>query len=119
MCVCVAVLELTVCGAQLMKTLYDERALKHSSKDGSWVLDTALVESMQDTDNVGLVLNNLTILPKPAQDVLKAAACFGQRFSATDISAATGESPKAVFGLFLTCVKVRFPEPPALRCRNV
>ena len=93
--------------AQFMRTLYDERVLRHSDETGHWVLDVDRASTMKHTDNVGLVLHNIKGLSKEALEFLKAASCFGQRFSATDVAGAFPDEPEAVLMRMREAVHVR------------
>jgi predicted ATPase/GAF domain-containing protein len=68
---------------QLLQTLYEEHLITFDFREGRWQWDIARIQAHGITDwtVVGLVARNIQKLPQPTQDLLKLAACIGDRFT--------------------------------------
>ena len=66
---------------QFLKGLYEENCITFNKKIGYWQCDLTQIRQLTLTDNVvEFMVTRLQKLPKPTQDVLKLAACIGNRF---------------------------------------
>lgn len=66
---------------ELLKGLHRDRIIRFDANEGRWTWQMREVEQAEISDNVvDFVLGNLRRLSVPAQDVLKLAACIGNRF---------------------------------------
>ncbi len=67
---------------QLLKSLYEDNLLFFEFKSGLWQWDIEVMQGINITDNVvELMVNQIKKLPLITQDVLKLAACVGDKFS--------------------------------------
>lgn len=67
---------------QLIKSLYQENLLFFAFESGCWQWDVAQIEKMGITDNVvELMVGKIQKLQLSTQNVLKLAACIGNRFN--------------------------------------
>ncbi len=90
---------------QFLHTLYEEELLTFNSVEVSskvsqfgWQWDIAQIEVMNITDNVvDLMIGKLKKLPKSAQQVLRLAACVGNRFDLDTLSVIYEKSPAETF----------------------
>lgn len=76
---------------QFLKTLYQENLLTFSvsqaGSQGRWQWDIAHIEAMDITDNVvELMIRKLKKFPANTQQVLRLAACVGNRFALTTLA---------------------------------
>jgi predicted ATPase/signal transduction histidine kinase/CheY-like chemotaxis protein/tRNA A-37 threonylcarbamoyl transferase component Bud32 len=84
---------------QFLHTLYEEELLQFTSPDSNltdfqnrsglsrWTWDIAQIEALNITDNVvDLMIGKLKKLPKSARQVLRLAACVGNRFDLDTLS---------------------------------
>jgi predicted ATPase/signal transduction histidine kinase/CheY-like chemotaxis protein len=70
---------------QFLHTLYEKELLKYA--DSKWQWDIEQIETLNITDNiVELMIGKLKKLPKSAQQVLRLAACVGNRFDLDTLS---------------------------------
>ncbi len=77
-----------------LRSLYDEKLLSFVP-DSGWQWDMEKISQMQATDNVAeLMLRKLSRFPETARESLKLAACFGNRFTAEDLSMVSGKSSR-------------------------
>lgn len=87
---------------QFLRTLYEEDLLLFvpptlNEKSG-WQWDIEQIEAMNITDNVvDLMIGKLKKLPKSAQQVLRLAACVGNRFDLDTLSVIYEKSPAETF----------------------
>jgi len=66
---------------QFLKNLYEEEFLKFDFKENLWTWNFEEIEKQNITDNVvELMAKKVRKLPKETQEVLKIAACIGNRF---------------------------------------
>ncbi|BCL37447.1 ATP-binding sensor histidine kinase [Nostoc sp. MS1] len=66
---------------QFLKTLYQEGLITFNFELGYWQCDIAEISTLALTDDVvEFMAIQLQKLPKPTQDILKLAACIGNRF---------------------------------------
>jgi len=67
---------------QILKSLKQERLLKFNFIDGCWQWDITQIRSIDITDNVvELMVNQIQKLSPTTQNILKLAACIGDRFT--------------------------------------
>ncbi|MFB2768286.1 AAA family ATPase [Pelatocladus sp. BLCC-F211] len=67
---------------QLLKSLYQENLLSFNFTEGSWQWDIELLQDIDITDNVvELMVNQIQKLLPTTQNVLKLAACIGDKFT--------------------------------------
>ncbi|MBD2435262.1 ATP-binding sensor histidine kinase [Nostoc sp. FACHB-110] len=82
---------------QLLQVLYQEKLLKFDFQSVTWQWNLAEIQAIGITDKnvVELVASRLEKLPQTTQDVLKLAACVGDRFSLDVLSVIYERSPSA------------------------
>ncbi|MGZ8180963.1 MAG: diguanylate cyclase [Methylobacter sp.] len=74
-----------------LRSLYDEKLLSFVPDTG-WQWDMEKISQMQATDNVAeLMLRKLNRFPEAARESLKLASCFGNSFTAKDLSMVSGK----------------------------
>lgn len=80
---------------QLLQTLYTEHLLTFNFTKGTWQWDIPQIQSLGITDYnvVELVARNLQKLPPFTQQVLKLAACIGNRFDLNILAIINQKSP--------------------------
>jgi serine/threonine protein kinase len=67
---------------QLLKSLYQDNLLIFNFSKGCWQWDTELLQDIDITDNViELMVNQIQKLAPTTQNVLKLAACIGDKFT--------------------------------------
>ncbi|MDM9380612.1 AAA family ATPase [Chlorogloeopsis sp. ULAP01] len=67
---------------QLLKSLYQEKLLVFDFSEGCWQWDIELLQDIDITDNVvELMVNQIQKLAPTTQNVLKLAACIGDKFT--------------------------------------
>jgi predicted ATPase/signal transduction histidine kinase/CheY-like chemotaxis protein len=67
---------------QLLKTLYQEKLLSFNFSTSSWQWDIELLKDIDITDNVvELMINQIRKLSKKTINILKLAACIGDKFT--------------------------------------
>ncbi|MBF2007518.1 MAG: AAA family ATPase [Chlorogloeopsis fritschii C42_A2020_084] len=67
---------------QLLKSLYQDNLLTFNFSKGCWQWDTELLQDIDITDNViELMVNQIQKLAPTTQNVLKLAACIGDKFT--------------------------------------
>jgi predicted ATPase/signal transduction histidine kinase/tRNA A-37 threonylcarbamoyl transferase component Bud32 len=72
---------------QLLKSLYQEKLLKFNFKQGCWQWDIELLKDIDITDNViDLMIDLIQKLSPKTQEVLKLAACIGDKFTLNILS---------------------------------
>ena len=81
---------------QFLKTLHQEELVVFDYSAGHWHFDLARIRRMDITDNVvDLMAAKIRRLPAPTQEMLKLAACIGNRFTLpilATVSASTAEA---------------------------
>src|SRR6266571_3829844 len=81
---------------QFVKTLHQEGLVAFDYSAGHWHFDLARIRRMDITDNVvDLMAAKIRRLPAPTQEMLKLAACIGNRFTLpilATVSASTAEA---------------------------
>jgi predicted ATPase/signal transduction histidine kinase/tRNA A-37 threonylcarbamoyl transferase component Bud32 len=79
---------------QLLKTLYAENLLIYDAETGEWDWDIEQIQAVGITDLnvVELIARNIGKLPATTQQVLKLAACLGNRFSLETLAMANEQS---------------------------
>ncbi len=66
---------------QFLKNLYEERLFTFDFQQHQWTWNVEAIETQSMTDNVvTLLINKVQRLPHATQDMLKMAACIGNRF---------------------------------------
>jgi predicted ATPase/signal transduction histidine kinase len=80
---------------QLLQTLYQEKLLTFDFINASWQWNLEEIHAVGITDKsvVELLASRIEKLPKATQDVLKLAACVGDRFSLDVLSVINEKSP--------------------------
>ncbi|MDX2306545.1 MAG: AAA family ATPase [Microscillaceae bacterium] len=69
---------------QMLKTLYEDNLLRFDFEHNTWVWDSEQLNGLNITDNVvELMASKIQKLPPKTQNVLKLAACVGNRFDLT------------------------------------
>jgi predicted ATPase/signal transduction histidine kinase/tRNA A-37 threonylcarbamoyl transferase component Bud32 len=81
---------------QLLQTMYQEKLLNFDFNSGIWQWDIKQIETVgiTDYDAVELIARNIEKLPQKTQEVLKLAACVGNRFN-IDILAIVNEKSQS------------------------
>jgi len=79
---------------QLLQFLYVENMLSFDSSQGRWQWDIQQMQAVGITDNViELTIAKISTLEPQTQEVLKLAACIGNRFDLEILSQVNGKSP--------------------------
>ncbi|MEG3880906.1 serine/threonine-protein kinase PknK, partial [Microcoleus sp. herbarium7] len=80
---------------QLLQALYQENLLKFEFSSGNWQWDLAEIQAIGITDKsvVELVADRIEKLPETTQQMLKLAACIGDKFSLDVLSIVSEQSP--------------------------
>ena len=72
---------------QFLTSLHQEHLLRFDYSSGQWQFDLGQIERREMTDNVvELMAGKIQKLSKPAQQILKLAACIGNRFDLHTLS---------------------------------
>ncbi|MBH8576365.1 AAA family ATPase [Nostocaceae cyanobacterium CENA369] len=81
---------------QLLQTMYQEKLLNFDFNSGVWQWEINQIQTIgiTDYDAIELIARNIKKLPKETQQVLKLAACVGNRFS-IDILAIVNEKSQS------------------------
>lgn len=67
---------------QLLKSLYQDQLLSFNFNEGCWLWDIQLLKDIDITDNVvELMINQIQKLSPTTQNILKLAACIGDKFT--------------------------------------
>jgi predicted ATPase len=67
---------------QLLKSLYQDGLLRFDFDQGRWQWDMAVLQGIEITENVvELMVNQIQKLSAETQQVLKLAACIGDKFA--------------------------------------
>ncbi|MGB0561122.1 MAG: AAA family ATPase [Spirulinaceae cyanobacterium] len=78
---------------QLLESLYSDRLIQFNLAQGSWQWDLAQIQAAAITDNVvELMVAKLEKLAPETQDILKLAACIGNRFDLAVLATAQAQS---------------------------
>lgn len=85
---------------QLLKSLYGENLLVYEVETGIWQWDMAEIQAVGITDYnvVELMARNIQKLPAATQQVLKLAACIGNKFNLQVLAIANGSSTTTTAG---------------------
>ena len=79
---------------ELLKTLYQEKLIEFDWEKKRWLWDLMKIEEKGITDNVvELMTRKIQRLPPQTQEVLKLAACIGNRFDLTTLAVVNVKSP--------------------------
>ena len=82
---------------QFLQGLYQDRHIVFDSSSGHWQCNLAQIRQASTTDNVvEFTIGRLQILPTKTQDVLKIAACIGNRFELDMLAVACDRSQNEV-----------------------
>lgn len=74
---------------QLLKSLYQDNLLSFDFNRGQWQWDIDLLQAIGMTDNVvDLMVSQIQKLPQDTQDILKLAACLGDKFTLESLAIA-------------------------------
>ncbi|MEH2148199.1 trifunctional serine/threonine-protein kinase/ATP-binding protein/sensor histidine kinase [Nostoc sp.] len=81
---------------QLFQTMYQEKLLKFDFNSGTWQWEINQIQTIgiTDYDALELIVRNIKKLPQETQQVLKLAACIGNRFN-IDILAIVNEKSQS------------------------
>ncbi len=83
---------------QFLQTLYEEKLLFFVLHKSHWQWDINNIEAMDITDNVvELMIKKIKKLPDTSQNVLRLAACMGNRFDVNTLSVIYEKSAMATF----------------------
>ncbi len=82
---------------QILSTLYQENLLKFDFSHGKWQWSIEEIQAIAITDKsvVELMADQIQKLPEATQQVLKLAACIGDRFTLEVLSIVNEQSPSA------------------------
>ncbi|MBO1348724.1 MAG: serine/threonine-protein kinase PknK [Hormoscilla sp. GUM202] len=85
---------------QMLKSLYAENLLVYEVETDSWQWDMAKIQAVGITDYsvVELMARNIQKLPAATQQVLKLAACIGNKFNLQVLAIANGSSTTTAAG---------------------
>ena len=80
---------------QLLQALYQENLLRFEFSSGNWQWNLAEIQALGITDKtvVELVASRIEKLPESTQQMLKLAACIGDKFSLDVLSIVSEQSP--------------------------
>ena len=82
---------------QLLQFLSSNRLLVFNTQTGHWQCDWKKIQAIDITDNVvELMISNIEKLEDETQDILKLAACIGNRFDLNVLTVVSSQSPFAV-----------------------
>ncbi|WP_426559117.1 AAA family ATPase, partial [Dapis sp. BLCC M172] len=82
---------------QFLKGLHQENLIKFNSKKGYWQCDLTQIRQLAMTDDVvEFMVGRLRKLPEASQNVLKLAACIGNRFDLTMLTVVCEETQEEV-----------------------
>ncbi len=83
--------------SRLLNSLYQQGSFTFVPERGQWVYDLNKVEEAEISDNViDLLVKGLESLPAGTMDILKLAACIGNRFDLSAVSLISGKSMDSV-----------------------
>lgn len=72
---------------EFLKSVYEERLVYFDHAIGSWTWDASQIQGRDVTQNVAALLKERILkLPSTSQDLLKVAACMGNRFDLASLS---------------------------------
>jgi serine/threonine protein kinase len=78
---------------QFIKNLYDEKIIHYDNIESIWFCDIEKIRELNVTENViDLMVNRINSLPEESKNLLKMAACIGNRFSLELLSALYGKN---------------------------
>ena len=95
---------------QFLKTLYQENLLTfsapHAGSQGRWCWDIAQIEAMDITDNVvELMIRKLKKFPVSTQQILRLAACVGNRFALNTLAIVREQSTAQTFQDLMSAIQ--------------
>jgi len=83
--------------SQFLQTLYEEEELRFDRQSATWKWGLAQIEARSITENVvELLANKIQKFPENTQELLRVAACVGNRYSLAELSQASGETKEGV-----------------------
>ncbi|MBV6622164.1 MAG: AAA family ATPase [Rivularia sp. (in: Bacteria)] len=101
---------------QFIYNLYSEKLIYFQASQGAekprWEWDISQIEDMDITDNVvELMISKLIRLPKSTQQVLRLAACIGNRFTLNTLAIVSELTPTTAFQNLAIAIKQGFVLP--------
>jgi len=91
---------------QLLRLMYDEGLLYFDAQAGGWHWKLADIRQLQPgKDMLELILKKLQRLPAAAQEIIKLAACIGNRFELETLAAVSGKSSAETASCLLPLVQ--------------
>ncbi|MEM1172485.1 MAG: AAA family ATPase, partial [Cyanobacteria bacterium P01_H01_bin.35] len=82
---------------QFLKGLHQENLIKFNNDQGYWQCDLTQIQQLALTDDVvEFMVGRLHKLPEAGQNVLKLAACIGNRFDLATLAVVCEETPEVV-----------------------
>ena len=88
-----------------MTSLADEHLLSFTPGSG-WAWEMAQIRQLGMTDNVvDLMIRKLSRLPQATQEVIKLAACIGNRFDLGTLATIAQQAEAATTGAIVACVQ--------------
>ncbi len=91
---------------QFLKTLYQENLLTFNWERRCWQWDIAQIEGLDITDNVvELMIGKLKKLPETTQQVLRLAACVGDRFDLNTLALIYEKSDSETFSDLMSAIQ--------------
>jgi predicted ATPase/GAF domain-containing protein len=97
---------------QLLKNLHDAKLVSYDHSSHAWTWDIAKINQVGITDNVvELMAGNIRKLSSQAQELLKLAACIGNRFTLRDLSVVSEKTSSAIAEDFKAALKAELIIP--------
>lgn len=97
---------------ETLKILYAKDQLKYNEQLGKWHWQLDIIKKLtQNGGSLGLLHNNILLLPKETRDMLFSASIIGSSFSLYVLSVMTGSSPNEVFTLLSPAIHLHLIEP--------
>jgi predicted ATPase/signal transduction histidine kinase/tRNA A-37 threonylcarbamoyl transferase component Bud32 len=82
---------------QFLRYLYDNKLIEFSKKDRNWNWKIEKIKSLKITDDIAKFMSQrIKLIPKEAREILKLAACFGNKFNLNILSSALQEAPQKI-----------------------
>jgi predicted ATPase/signal transduction histidine kinase len=99
---------------ELLKTLHEEGLLRFDPARPGWRWDLPGIEAVPVTDSVvDLLTPKLRRFPAETQELLRLAACLGNRFDLDTVAIVTGRAPAAIAAALLAAVQEGYVLPTA------
>ena len=91
---------------QFLRTLHQENLLNFNREQRRWQWDIAQIEALEITDNVvELMIGKLKKLPETTQQVLRLAACVGDRFDLDTLALIQEKSASETFSDLMSAIR--------------